>query len=106
MAQNRIPLPTSLIVQAGVDAPAMIPTVSNSLNCEKSSSPASSINITRETVSLHISARRLELALFFPPITMIQSQKDEISRASFCRLDVARHIVSKILKFVHCFFIK
>ena len=95
---------TSLIIHAGVDAPAVSPMVSASVTLSISSSSHFSMNWTQPQCSEQIWARCRLLALCFPPMTTIASHSEASFSASCCRADVAVHIVSDIFRFVHLFF--
>ena len=73
---------TSLIIHAGVDAPAVSPTVSAVFSLSISRASALSINSTHGQCSLHISARCTLFALCLPPMTTMASQSEASLAAS------------------------
>ena len=96
-------LSTSLIITEGVEAPAVTPTT---LQSEKSMSfNSSAVSIRYDLQFAELTSLSLQvLDEWRPPIMTIASAEAEISAASLCLSDVALHIVSKILQFVHTFF--
>lgn len=95
---------TSLMIQDGTEAPAVIPIRPSPGNRDVSSSDASATKKTLAHFSRQSSARCRLFALCAPPMTIIASHIPAREVASLCLLDVAPHIVSNILKFVHLFF--
>ena len=74
---------TSLMMPAGVDAPAVSPAIRQPAKSAAESSSAPSIERTREQLCRQISARCFVLALFRSPTTTITSTFAAISAASF-----------------------
>ena len=95
---------TSFIIHAGVDAPAVIPTVSVPRRGDNSRSSARSISWTDGQTSRQSSASFLVLELWRSPMTTIAPHWAASWTASSWRFDVAPHIVSKNSAFVHSFF--
>ena len=92
---------TSFIMLAGVDAPAVMPTLSPAENTG-SSSALSMRYVSQYSAQISRSFAVFELSL--PPTTTIRSQRWARFFASFCRFAVALHIVAKTAAFVHSFF--
>ena len=95
---------TSFIIHAGVDAPAVIPTVSVPRRGDNSRSSTRSISWTDGQTSRQSSASFLVLELWRSPMTTIAPHWAASWTASSWRFDVAPHIVSKNSAFVHSFF--
>ena len=87
------------MISSGVEAPAVIPTVSDGLMSPCDRSPSSSL----ASLMRYVPAQRPEqtsisffvLELCADPMTNITSARSEIEAASFCLFSVVIHIVSK-----------
>ena len=90
---------TSLIITAGVEAPAVTPTKRTDLKSAGFNSSAVSIK-TVFVLASQISSSFLVFELCLPPMTTIRSVFSANSSASFCLSVVASHIVSKNFAFV------
>jgi len=88
---------TSLIIQSGVDAPAVIATAETPCKQSAGISDASRICRVLTPVFLHSLARVAVFELFGSPRTIIRSAPKLISRAACCLFWVAEHIVLNTL---------
>ena len=95
---------TSSMIPRGVDAPAVIPTVTQPAKLSGLSSSARSMSVQRLQTEEAISNSFFVFELSLPPITIIPSLIAARPFVSLCLFSVTLHIVSKIIAFVYSFF--